>query len=103
MPTTAPSLNLNRPEPGPARFAAVRVPEHRRVLAQPGELLVRGAATLVDIEINEADLRSHRHRQPPALPEDDEDDTTAIPDQAAVPEPLVLIRSGTVPGTQLHL
>ena len=79
----------DRPESGPAGTAAVGVPEHRRVLAQPGELLVRGAAALVDVGVDEVDLRSHRHRLPATLPQgDDENDNTAIPAQRGSSQPI---------------
>jgi hypothetical protein len=49
----------DRPEAWPAGLAAIGVPVHRIVLAEPGELLVRRAAALVDVGIDEVDLWRH--------------------------------------------
>src|SRR5262249_59016035 len=49
----------NGPEPRPAVAAAIRVPVHRRVLAQPGELVVGRSAALVDVGVDEVDRRNH--------------------------------------------
>ena len=57
------------PEARPSRTAAVRVPEDRRVLAQPGELLVRSPAPSVDIGVDEVDLFGRGHRLPRVLQE----------------------------------
>src|SRR5215469_18463692 len=57
----------DRPESWPALSAAVGVPVHRRVLAQPGELFVRRAAALVDILAHQVDLERGRHWRHPSV------------------------------------
>ena len=56
------------PEAGPARLAAVGVPEDRVVLAQPGELLVRRPAALVGVRVDEIDLRRRHITNDRAIP-----------------------------------
>src|SRR5271165_1364089 len=54
------------PETWPARLAAIRVPVHGLVFAQPGELLVRRSGPLINVGVDEVDLRRHRLRPSPA-------------------------------------
>src|SRR5271169_6392482 len=52
----------NGPETRPAGFAAIGVPEYWLVFAQPGELVMRRPAALVDVGVDEVDLRRHGFR-----------------------------------------
>ncbi|MGH3740906.1 MAG: hypothetical protein ACRDT1_06195 [Micromonosporaceae bacterium] len=49
----------DRPEARRAVAGVTVVPEDRSVLAEPGELVVRHAAALVHIGVDEIDVRGH--------------------------------------------
>jgi hypothetical protein len=53
------------------------MPEDRRMLAEPGELLVRSPAPSIDIGVDKVDLCGRCHRLPRVLKDDRHDDTAS--------------------------